>query len=24
MLLVTRNTKNFTTSDPGIRTPYRL
>jgi predicted nucleic acid-binding protein len=24
MLLVTRNTKDFTTGDPGIRMPYRL
>ena len=24
MLLVTRNTKDFATGDPGIRTPYRL
>jgi hypothetical protein len=24
MLLVTRNTKDFTTGDPGIRTPYKL
>ena len=24
MLLVTRNTKDFATGDPGIRTPYKL
>jgi hypothetical protein len=24
MLLVTRNTKDFTTGDPGVRMPYRL